>query len=249
MTRVIVLFSLAGAPGTTTLSTALAAAWPEEVPTLLVEADASGGDVAAWHRMAASPGLVELAAASRSTDIPAGSDVMAGCTQLLPGGQRVCPAPSSGAQAGAAVDLLAGRPEVLRAAADPIVVVDAGRLAPRSAAARLAAAADAAVLVVSDDLGQLRRARDALPGLHAGIARLGLAVVGGRESSGEIVEALDTPVWARIPHDGRGAGVVRGESAPSRRRRRSLFTAARALARALAPAPEESDLEGEAVRP
>jgi len=230
--RTIVLFSLSGAPGVSTLALAVAAAWPTQERAVLVEADASGGDVAAWRHLPASPGLVELAAAARAPD-PDDDGVLAGCVQVLPGGLGVCPAPASADRAAGAVALLAGRPAVLTPPEGMVAVVDVGRLAPRSAAARLAAAADAAVLVVADDTAHLKRARDALPGLRAGIGRLGLAVVGGTHPRAQIVEALETPVWARIPTDPRGAAFLRGESGSRRAGRRPLLAGARRLAQTL----------------
>src|SRR5690606_30580381 len=80
---------------------------------------------------------------------------------------------------------------------------------------------------------QLKRARDALPGLRAGIGRLGLAVVGGTTPRPQIVEALETPVWARIPTDPRSAAFLRGEGGARRSGRRPLLAGARRLAQAL----------------
>ncbi|MBB5429925.1 hypothetical protein [Nocardiopsis composta] len=229
--RTIALFSLSGAPGVTTLALAVAAAWPTVQRAVLVEADASGGDVASWRHLPASPGLVELAAAARAPEPADGA--LQGCVQVLPGGVGVCPAPASADRAAGAVNLLARRPAVLAPPEEAVAVVDVGRLAPRSAAAHLAAAADAAVLVVADDTAQLKRARDALPGLRAGIGRLGLAVVGGTNPRAQIVEALEAPVWARIPTDPRSAAFLRGEGGARRAGRRPLLAGARRLAQAL----------------
>ncbi|GAA4896068.1 hypothetical protein [Streptomonospora salina] len=240
----IVVFSLGGAPGVTTASLALAAAWPEPVPSVLVEADASGGDLAAWRRMPTAPGVAELAATARTDEsaIAAAAPVL-GCAQVLAGGQRVCLAPATADRAAGAIDLLARHPEVLRAPG-AVGVVDAGRLAPRSPAAHLAAAADVALLVVADDLAQLKRAQAALPALRTGVEKLGLVVTGARTSDAQVQEELGTPVLQRIPTDPRSAAFLRGESSPARPHRRPLLRSAHRLADELAStAPQASAVE------
>src|SRR5690625_996048 len=184
----VVLFSLGGAPGVTTLALAVAAAWPAPVPTVMVEADAAGGDVAAWRRLPVSPGLVELAAAARTDTSFADGDtapVVLGCSQALAGGQRVCAAPPLTDNAAGAVHLLAAHPSVLRV--DGVVtVVDAGRVAPRTPAANLVASADTALLVVGDDLAQLKRAQASLPALRQAVEHLGLVITGTSTAAGQV---------------------------------------------------------------
>ncbi|GAA1748691.1 hypothetical protein [Streptomonospora arabica] len=232
----VVLFSLGGAPGVTTLALAVAAAWPKPVPTVMVEADAAGGDIAAWRRLPVSPGLVELAAAAR-TDAPfadgAAAPVVLGCSQVLAGGQRVCVAPLLTDSAAGAVRLLAGHPAVLRA--DGVVtVVDAGRVAPRTPAASLVASADTALLVVGDDLAQLKRAQGSLPALREAVAHLGLVITGTATAAGQVHEALGVPVLQRVPADARSAAFLRGHAQPPRPYRRPLMRSARHLAERLA---------------
>lgn len=225
----IVVFSLGGAPGVTTIALGVAAAWPEPVPTVVVEADASGGDVAAWRRLPTSPGVVELAAAARTG---AAAAPALSFTQVLAGGQRVCVAPVGADTAAGAVDLLARHPAVL-SAPGAVTVVDAGRLAPRSPAARLAAWADTALLVVGDDLAQLKRAQTTLPALREGLGRLGLVVTGTGTSDGQIYEALGVPVLQRLPTDVRSAAFLRGQAGLTRAGRRPLLRGLGRLAQAL----------------
>src|SRR5699024_8590554 len=100
-------------PGVSTLSLALAGVWPGPGAASMVEADASGGDVAAWWHLPPWPGAVDLAASSRSGQDHDRPD-LATATQVLPGGTRVCVAPAS-------ADLLA--------VADLAVLVCSGDLA------------------------------------------------------------------------------------------------------------------------
>lgn len=231
MPPTVALFSLGGAPGVTCSAMALAAVWPGESGAVLVEADASGGDVATWRRLQPAPGLTDLAAAARhggsSTDPRAH-------TQTLPGGLAVCSAPVTADRAEGAVRLLARNPAVLTSEDGPAVVVDLGRLNPGAAAADLAAGADAALLLVSDDLAQLRRAKESVQVLGRSLPRLRTVIVGGTGSVREIAGALETNVWGRLPSDPRAAAFLRGESDPRRPERRPLLRAAARLAADLA---------------
>lgn len=225
----------------TTLALALAGMWPVRVPTVMVEADASGGDVAAWRRMPSGPGLVELAATARNDTAftPAEQqDVLLDHTQRLPGGQSVCTAPVTTDRAGGAVRLLAQHPGVLRPVTDTVTVVDLGRLIPRAPAVHLAAFADVALLVVGDDVAQLKRAKESIAALRLGISGLGLVVVGGSGGTGQVSRAVGAPVWGRIPVDERGGAFLRGEYHQARPRRRPLLAAARRLAHTIIDAEE-----------
>lgn len=226
----VAVFSLAGAPGVTTLTLALATTWPVREPVWMVEADACGGDVAAWWRLPAWPGVVDLAAASRS-----GQDHetinMAACSQVLPGGLRVCVAPSTADRTAGAVGLLAHNPKALQG--DQATLADLGRVAPDAASAALLEVADAAVLVTSGDVAQLKRVREAVPGLRVRCAHLGLAVVGPTRTSTEIADAVGLPVWARVPHDPRTAAFLIGRGQVRRPHRRPLIRQARALGHTL----------------
>ncbi|WP_160050835.1 hypothetical protein [Nocardiopsis sp. FR4] len=227
----VAVFSLAGAPGVTTLSLALASTWPAAESVWMVEADASGGDVAAWWRLPVWPGLVDLAAASRSGQDHEAVDTTA-CSQVLPGGLRVCVAPPTAERTVGAVGLLAHNPKALTG--EEVTVVDLGRLTPDSSALALLEAADTAVLVASGDVAQLKRVKEAVPGLTGRSAHLGLAVVDPTRSSSEVSDAVDLPVWARVPQDARTAAFLRGQGEVRRPHRRPLLRQARALGRTLA---------------
>lgn len=234
MGATIAVGSLGGAPGVTTLAVALASTWPAEGPAVVVEADASGGDVGAWWHMPTAPGMVELAAAARHDSSPgpaeSGVDPLSR-SQVLPGGVRVCLAPVTAERAAGAVRLLAQHPRVLCSTDAAVTVVDVGRLTPRTSGPHIAAAPeiDAVLLVTTEDLAQLKRLQDSLPGICAAIADPMVAVVGRRESSRDLTEAIQAPVAARIPLDNRGAALIRGQGT-ARPGRRRLMEASRGLA-------------------
>ena len=101
----VVVVSAKGSPGVSTICLGLAATWPHGWSPVVVEADASGGDVGTWHGLDAEPGLVGLAAASRRTGR---ADLVWDHARELPGGLPVVIAPAGPEQASAAVDVLSG---------------------------------------------------------------------------------------------------------------------------------------------
>ncbi len=248
MGRTIALFSLGGAPGVTVTALAMGAVWPTASGAVVVEADASGGDIAAWHQLPPSPGVTDLAAATRHR---AGNPLSH--TQTLPGGLAVCPGPASADPAGGAVELLATNNPALAStpgsaavggdtatgAGPPALVVDLGRLTPRSPTAHLLSHADEALLLVGDDVAQLRRVNQSAAALTETVERLRVVVTGGSGRTSEIAAALELPVWdGRIPTDARSAAFLRGEAESLRPARRPLFRAALALARTVSAAVE-----------
>lgn len=223
----IALFSLSGAPGVTTLSLALASVWPDSDPVRVVEADASGGDVAVRWGLPTYPGLLEVAAAARP-----GQDLepLTDGVQVLPGGLRVCVAPPTAERTAGALELLAHNPKALNGRGRGGTVVDLGRVASGSVSSTLLAAADVAVLVVSGEAAHLKRVREAAGDLFVHTPRVGLAVVGAERSAAEITQAVGLPVWARVPHDPKTARFLAGQGEVRRVHRRPLIKAARALA-------------------
>ena len=232
----IAVFSLAGAPGVTTLSLALAGVWPGPGPVPMVEADASGGDVAAWWHLPPWPGVVDLAASSRSGQDHDRPD-LATATQVLPGGTHVCVAPSSADRTSAALELLSQNPKALRGTS----IVDLGRVRPQGPSADLLAVADLAVLVCSGDIAQLKRVKESAGMLFRAGPHVGLVVVGGRGSEAEISEIVGLPVWARLPRDAKAARFLTGQGDAARIHRRPLIRGARSLAETLNTRAEPAD--------
>lgn len=245
---IIAVCSLSGSPGVTSLATALAASWPSTPLTVpvMVEADASGGDVAAWHGIdpdqRPDSGLVSLAAASRAplqatmtpqTRTQADADeTPSAFTPLLrhaielPGGLRVVAAPADPLEAGRAVDVIAQTPALL--SSGRVTVVDVGRAVPGSAGAALLRHADVAVVVTDlNDVGHAQRLRVCAPvlaSLRQDGVRVGLAVTGScPHSDAEVSQvAAQIPVWSRVPWDESGAALVRGAHRPAARIRDRL---------------------------
>lgn len=229
---IVAVCSLSGAPGVTTLATALTAVWPTGPLTVpvLVEADVSGGDLAAWHRVTGRPGAVALAASTRtSAGLASVSDDNGDTRPLLrhstelPGGLRALLAPPTAHEAAAVVSALAQRPQAL---AGGLTVLDVGRVMPATAGAHLLTVADAVVVAVSGrDAAQIHRVarcRDVFDALADQGVQVGLAVQASRFARSQIQDATGYPVWAMVPDDATGAAYLRGEGADPRTWREHL---------------------------
>ncbi|MBB4934409.1 hypothetical protein F4561_005229 [Lipingzhangella halophila] len=228
---IVALCSLAGAPGVSTLAVAVAAWWPTwQEPPVLVEADASGGDLADWRGLGTDVGVVSLAAQLRATPPDAGStgDALLRHARMLTGGLPVVVAPSSAYHGAAAVQLLAANGAILRRDSS-VTIVDVGRANPGSAGAQLMSHADAVVVVAHADAPQLRRVRESAPMFEHLRAPVGLAVRGAQFGDEEIAEQVGLPVWARVPHDDAAVNFIRGRGATGRIGRRPMMRAAQRL--------------------
>ncbi|MEE2038934.1 hypothetical protein Q8791_17080 [Nocardiopsis sp. CT-R113] len=206
---------------------------------VLVEADASGGDISAWRGLdTGQTGLVSLAAASRmsvpvQTPITADAWAETGVVNAsaadatlrhaveVPGGLRVVTAPADPLEAGRAVAMLAHNPSLLRAG--HVTVLDVGRAVPGSAGAALLRHADVVIALTDPgEVGNAARLRACAPVLASlreeGI-RVGLAVAASCPHPDHEVSQIASglPVWGRIPHDPTGAALVRGEHHPPTR--------------------------------
>ena len=224
----IVVGSVSGAPGVSTVALGLAARWPGE-PALLVEADCTGGVLAARFGLAQTPGLSTLAAANRHGGLV---DGLAEHAQWLPLGVEAVVAPGSADATTSAVAVLAGHADALRALSTP-VVVDVGRLGEAGPALRLLGAADVVLLVAErarEYLDHLDHRLDALKAAACN-ARLGLVLAGPGPFPGhEVAESLGVPVWGQLPRDRWGAGVLGGRLAGPGWRRTRLSRAIHDLA-------------------
>jgi Mrp family chromosome partitioning ATPase len=230
----VAVCSLKGSPGVTTLATALAARWPAQENTILVEADPAGGDIMARFRLPESPGLVSLAAAARGR---AGNDplLLARNAQTLPPGLRVVLGPVGAEQARAALSVLAsGAASPLRSAANQpgtTVIVDCGRVDPDSPAFPIIREADAMLLLSrprDDELAHLAFKLDAAQRW----SRLPcLVLVGDGYPTPEVSGVLRIPVMGRVPRDDKGAAVLRGQGYGWRRHSPARSRLGRAAAR------------------
>lgn len=226
----VVAFGAVRSAGVTTTIAAVAATWPSSRRVLMVEADPSGGTLAACFGLPTEPGLVSLAAAGRRRVEPG---LVWAHTQPAPHeGALLLAGPVAAEQARAALDmtgdLLAGLGRL-----DADVLVDCGRLDPTSPAVPLFTAADLAVLVARPQLPDLQHLADWLQRHRPAAAELGTVLVGPAGfAAADIAETLGVPVWGQLPHD--PAGVAALSSGPSRGLSRSPVTRhARSLAETL----------------
>ncbi|UOX88399.1 carbon monoxide dehydrogenase maturation protein [Amycolatopsis sp. FBCC-B4732] len=244
----IALASVKGSPGVTTFALALAASWPAGVRRVVVECDPAGGDLAQRFGLAASPGLLSLAAVARQ---PVDPDVVWSHTQPLSGGLQAMPGPPGGQQARAALSTLASPSSPLYGTArQPTVVLfaDCGRLDPGSPAEAVIRHADVLLLLsgtYSDELAHLAtRAHE----LGHTAARACLVLAGHGHPTHTVERELGIPVMARIPHDPSAAARYTGRAAAGRRRTGGLVRVASDVAQALfgdfrcEPAPPIPDL-------
>jgi hypothetical protein len=237
---VVALASSKGSPGVTTLAVALASWWPR--PSILIEADPAGGDLAARLALPEEPGLVSLAATHRRRPITASSNT----TLLEPfvqetAGIRAVVAPTSPGQVVAALGLLPEvRPPLAPRGTD--LLVDIGRMSEPGVGARgatnriaLAANAEVWVLVCRPQLGDLAHLAAALQDPKAADRNQTIVLIGdGPYPSDEVAETLGVTVLGRLPADPAGAAALwAGET--KRWRRSILGRASKDLAAALVP--------------
>lgn len=224
----VALGSVKASPGVTTTVVALAATWPAGRQVTVVEADPAGGDLAARYSLPGEPSLLTLAAATRGEPVP---DVAGRHLQHLPGGLAVLVAPASADQAQAALGMLSPAGALL-SGIDGDVLVDAGRLDPRSAALALVGSCELLVICVRPVLAELHHLAARVEALRSVSGRLGIVLVGGGAyPPGEIANALEVEVLGVLPSDARGAGLLGGQAAsPRALGRLALLRSTRSLA-------------------
>jgi MinD-like ATPase involved in chromosome partitioning or flagellar assembly len=247
----VVVMSAKGSPGASTAALALAAAWPQEWQTLLVECDPAGGDLQTGFGLASEPSLSSLAAAGRREHR---SGLAWQHAQRLPGGLAVVPAPVRADHASRAVETLTNSAAVSRlgepdddATTPQVVVLDAGRLSAQGAMStgvfsglgNLTSAADVVVLVLRNTIRSVAHAVDALDTIGDLLRRrveVRLLLVGPPGyTEAEVAQTLGLPVIGSLPWDERAAAALNGEPVrrPKSLGRSALFQAASATARRL----------------
>lgn len=230
--------SVKGSPGVTTFAVALAASWPA-ARRIVVEADTSGGDLAARFGLHPSPGLVSLAAEVRTVSRPDG-DVVWRHAHPIGDGLFVVAAPPGAAEATGALSAMlpAGLVALRAAAADPecLVVVDCGRLDPGTVGAPLADGTDALLVLTGSRADDLAHLPSRLRNLGRGARQRRLLLVGDGYPRAEVERELGAPIAGRIPHDARGAAALRGLG-PGRRRSQLAQAATRCALSLITHAP------------
>jgi hypothetical protein len=199
---VIALASVKQAPGVTTTAVALAAAWGRDA--IVVEADPSGGDIAARIRLPLEPGLLTLAASGRH---PGARLDLARHTQPLPAGGSVVVAPAAPELATSALMTVASR--LPAAFAEQRGIIDCGRLPP-AAMSPSAAGADLLLLLAEPTVAAVEHLRCRVASIgDASQARMAVLLVGDRPYGPADVEAaLGVPVLGVVAVDPRGVAAI-----------------------------------------
>ncbi|MEU6145686.1 hypothetical protein ABZ848_35775 [Streptomyces sp. NPDC047081] len=244
MRRLVVLGSVTGAPGVTTTALALAATWPPEadggVRPVMVEADASGGDLMIRFGLPMAPSLLDVAAAAGKPH--PGS--LLGAAIELPLGVRVVAAVPGRGPCREAVRLLAsvaGQRVLLGDEHDRgTVLLDVGRLGDD--VEPLLEAADQLVLVARGGAEPLTHVSVYGLDVDAYAGRLALAVVGPCPyPAQEIASTLGIRRVHFLPWDAKSAAAMNSSKHGVRRttgfRPPLLVAAARTLARQLTAPP------------
>lgn len=219
-----------GSPGVTTSLLLAASLWPETATVpVVVEADASGGVIAARYEIGATPGFVTLAESMRKSESPPLLDH----AQRLPSGvAAVAMSPSASA---ALTQLRSAGPflgSYLKASDHP-VVIDAGVMLPDSKLTGTLAAADLMVWFVRPTREELlvlrhRLAECAQPE-HVAIVLVGATPY----DAPQVEDALETEVLHTLPIDSRAATALNFGGDDRYLRRSQLARSCAALAQKL----------------
>ena len=225
----------------TTTAVALASAWPIGEDSLLIEADPSGGDLAAWFDLQSAPTLSSIV--TRQGD---GSWAeIERHTTLAACGLRLVPAPAGAGEAHQAVNQSAASlVPTLAAMSSSVAIVDTGARHLSPLVNPFLTAAAVTVLVhrqwphsAGAAAARLRRLADQVEEAQATSSGLVVAVVGGvpfgiAEIDEFLADAVGATPAVALPVDELTAAVYAGRSGVSPRRlaRLPLAKAAHALA-------------------
>ena len=224
----VVVLAQARSSGATTAALALARRWPR--PVVVVEADPAGGDLAARYGVAASPGLVDLAA--RPGTHPA---TLHSVAQNL-GGVDVVVAPVAAEVTRGALDALGPCHEwIHRVEADVDVLVDCGRLPlPPAPVPPLLEAADLLVFLARPTAPSIVSLRQRLASVPESIKRHAVVVLVGDRPypADEVAAILGLPVLGVLADDPVAAAAF-GSAEPVRMGHSALLRSASVLAEAM----------------
>lgn len=233
------VFSVKGAPGVTTLSCLLAAAWSGPGPVVLAEADPAGGDLAARFGLSSRVGWLSLATSMRRSEGPPSLDDH---LQHLPGGLPVLVGArgddrrSADSNEGTVVRTYAGPVEdSIGDAVDPsrgptsgLTVVDLGRYFDGdTVSGSWLRRSDYSLLVVPGDASAAVNLRDRAPQLlDACDGRLGLVVLGGTYGCSDMADFTGIAGITNLPVEPSAAAAACGAPGSGRRLELSLLWAA-----------------------
>lgn len=232
MTTKIGVAGVKGAGGVTTAAVSLAAAWAAQGPTMLVEADPSGGSLLGWSEdLRAAGDLYEVAMARQSGGL-------ASVAQRF-GDMAVVPAWGRPFRLTQALSRPRVPWEVLFDEVGGTVVVDVGRVAPDSPTLGVLASLDVLVLVAASEPGPVSATMEwASRGGRHGAADVGLEASRLRMVTSEVVgrrrrmsvtprdlPSMNGPTFlGHLPHDEAAVDLlVRGASISHRSLRHRPF--------------------------
>ncbi len=217
--------SIKGAPGVTTLACLIGATWPEQRQVVLVEADPSGGDLAARFHLSSRDGWPAFNASARRTGVDLNFETH---LQQLPGGLDVLVG-TRGLESDSATGSMEA---LLSCVATPVdrardVLVDLGRLIPGGSMGWIEHS-DCVVVCTRGDAASLVQVRErASIVLGRCRGKVSLAIVGPRSyPKAEIEGFTGIPVIGEYPFDPAAAAVVAGEESGGRRLHRSALVSA-----------------------
>jgi MinD-like ATPase involved in chromosome partitioning or flagellar assembly len=213
----------------TTTAVALAAAWPVADDVLVVEADPTGGDLAAWFDLPVEPSLSTVVTRMLDGAWPE----VERHARRADNGIRVLPAPAGAAEAAQAVGESArSLVPTLAGLRSPVTIADVGRMVPAPNAHPFVAASAVTIVVHRQATQSARAAAVRLQRLVEQLdsflaTRVVVAVVGGTPYSADDVESFvhdaigPTPVVG-LPVDHLTAAVFGGRTGVSERRQARL---------------------------
>lgn len=244
MSGLICVTGSKGAPGATTLAVALAFTAPAGTgPTVLVDADPDGGDLAALFGVGADPGLVSLAAACRHR---LAGDELDRHLQPLGGRVGLLAAPPGAEQVSSALTGLGH--SLAGALTGSVAVADLGRWRPTTPAVDLVRAATAAVLVVHPSVAGVAHARAVFADLCSRCARVVVATRGEHPyGAGEVADALGATAVIAVPTDRSGVSMLTTGTGGRWWRRSALARTAGSLGRGLWPTEPASESSAEST--
>jgi hypothetical protein len=227
---VVAVCEAGGTSASTTTSLLLAAMLPREYPAFVAECDPSGGDIAAWAQLPASPGW---SSAVSGTD--RNWSAIVDHTQELPSGLRVMTAPARPSQARAAViEGASGFSALIATMPDAVMIADCGRVEldppmwARAAQLTLLILRQATVSAQST-VARVDRTIEALEVLRSSCRQVGVVLIGGSPyPASEVSTVLGVELFGVLPEDAVGAGLVCGGWTVGKRAARSPLAKAAA---------------------
>jgi hypothetical protein len=214
----VVIGSVAGSPGATSLAIGLAATWPDpDRRRVVVEADPDGGRLGAELGVGVEPGLMAWALAARTSAALTADDLVERGTAAV-ADWSVIPAPASAEQTHSALVHAAGALAGVMAAdpGGPVWIVDAGRLSTRSPSLLFATTADHVLVVTAGSFPALQLVPHRVDALRNAGCSVSVVVVQPTswptEEIAQFVTADVVTVLPRVASRGDGPSAMRSSA-------------------------------------